>query len=286
MKLAVDENLDLETPFLTKEAADELLDEQKSDAISDLMSDISMDEQVELKFVDDSDTSYEEKEKLDDFENPFEIEREKERMSNPYYLGEEDEERTKNSKDLLDLNEEESSDKKPETIRLNRTDNSLNSLSLSTTEISRKKKKGKKKNRVQVLSDEPVIEAAPKRKDAFQKPHDNHSTQNPLKKDKINLRMHSQLENFDFSNFGQSSNAGRGSQEEGNLRKEDELELSRLEANLIVKDEKDNLSDTEEVIVIKKKKKGKKSKSKNKLKTKAKNSPEPNEFLRDQSTDI
>ncbi|CAI4980444.1 AVN_HP_G0114650.mRNA.1.CDS.1 [Saccharomyces cerevisiae] len=286
LKLAVDENLDLETPFLTKEAADELLDEQKSDATSDLMSDISMDEQVELKFVDDSDTSYEEKEKLDDFENPFEIEREKERMSNPYYLGEEDEERTKNSKDLLDLNEEESSDKKPETIRLNRTDNSLNSLSLSTTEISRKKKKGKKKNRVQVLSDEPVIEAAPKRKDAFQKPHDNHSTQNPLKKDKINLRMHSQLENFDFSNFGQSSNAGRGSQEEGNLRKEDELELSRLEANLIVKDEKDNLSDTEEVIVIKKKKKGKKSKSKNKLKTKAKNSPEPNEFLRDQSTDI
>ncbi|AJW07785.1 Apl5p [Saccharomyces cerevisiae YJM1273] len=286
LKLAVDENLDLETPFLTKEAADELLDEQKSDAISDLMSDISMDEQVELKFVDDSDTSYEEKEKLDDFENPFEIEREKERMSNPYYLGEEDEERTKNSKDLLDLNEEESSDKKPETIRLNKTDNSLNSLSLSTTEISRKKKKGKKKNRVQVLSDEPVIEAAPKRKDAFQKPHDNHSTQNPLKKDKINLRMHSQLENFDFSNFGQSSNAGRGSQEEGNLRKEDELELSRLEANLIVKDEKDNLSDTEEVIVIKKKKKGKKSKSKNKLKTKAKNSPEPNEFLRDQSTDI
>lgn len=128
------------------------------------MSDISMDEQVELKFVDDSDTSYEEKEKLDDFENPFEIEREKERMSNPYYLGEEDEERTKNSKDLLDLNEEESSDKKPETIRLNKTDNSLNSLSLSTTEISRKKKKGKKKNRVQVLSDEPVIEAAPKGK--------------------------------------------------------------------------------------------------------------------------
>lgn len=229
-----------------------------------------MDEQVELKFVDDSDTSYEEKEKLDDFENPFKIEREKERMSNPYYLGEEDEERTKNSKDLLDLNEEESSDKKPETIRLNKTDNSLNSLSLSTTEISRKKKKGKKKNRVQVLSDEPVIEAAPKRKDAFQKPHDNHSTQNALKKDKINLRMHSQIENFDFSNFGQSSNAGRGSQEEGSLRKEDELELSRLEANLIVKDEKDNLSDTEEVIVIKKKKKGKKSKSKNKLKTKAK----------------
>lgn len=29
LKLAVDENLDLETPFLTKEAADELLDEQK-----------------------------------------------------------------------------------------------------------------------------------------------------------------------------------------------------------------------------------------------------------------
>lgn len=85
-------------------------------------------------------------------------------MSNPYYLGEEDEERTKNSKDLLDLNEEESSDKKPETIRLNKTDNSLNSLSLSTTEISRKKKKGKKKNRVQVLSDEPVTKPLPKGK--------------------------------------------------------------------------------------------------------------------------
>lgn len=82
--------------------------------------------------------------------------------------------------------------------------------------------------------------------------------------------MHSQLENFDFSNFGQSSNAGRGSQEEGNLRKEDELELSRLEANLIVKDEKDNLSDTEEVIVIKKKKKGEKVKVKKQTKNESK----------------
>ncbi|CAI7475081.1 CFC_collapsed_G0053620.mRNA.1.CDS.1 [Saccharomyces cerevisiae] len=107
------------------------------------MSDISMDEQVELKLMILI-LRMKKRKKWMIFENPFEIEREKERMSNPYYLGEEDEERTKNSKDLLDLNEEESSDKKPETVRLNRTDNSLNSLSLSTTEISRKKK-GKKK---------------------------------------------------------------------------------------------------------------------------------------------
>ncbi|CAI4052905.1 Apl5p SKDI_16G0820 [Saccharomyces kudriavzevii IFO 1802] len=287
LNLAIGEDIDLETPFLTKEETDVLLDGQKTDSMSDLVSDTSMDEQAEPGFINDSDTSYEEKEPLNDSDNPFEVERKKERMTNPYYLGEENEEETHKSKDLLDLDEGNTAGGNPETIRLNKPDNTLNSLSVSTVEKDKKKKKGKKKKRVQVLSDQPVIEAAPKKKDAFQKLHGNQTALTPSKKDKINLRMHSQLENFDFSNFGPSSSAVNESLQEGKMREEDELELNRLEAKLNVQGEKNNLSDPEAVIIIKKKKKGRRTKSKTKIKPRADNSPGPNDLLRDHSsTDI
>ncbi|CAI4052612.1 hypothetical protein N7582_005517 [Saccharomyces uvarum] len=285
-KLEIDEDIDLETPFLTKEEYDELLDDQKSDSMSDLISDISMDEQADPEYIEYSDTSYEEKEKLNDHDNPFEIERKKERMTNPYYLDEEDEGNVQKSKDLLGLSEDDSSKGMQETIRLNRPDNDLKSLSLSTVgngEERKNKKKKKKKKRVQVLSDQPVVEITSKKKDVSPKLHGNEISSTSSKIDKIDLKMRSKLESFDFSNFGTSSNSVKESQQGGDLKEEDDLELNRLEAKLNAQGNKNDFSDAEEVIVIKKKKKGKKSKSKIKQKSKQENSPESNELLRDQN---
>ncbi|CAI1749709.1 hypothetical protein SEUBUCD646_0P00930 [Saccharomyces eubayanus] len=278
-KLEIDEAIDLETPFLTKEECDELLNDQKIDSMgSDLISDTSMDEQGDPEYIDYSDTSYEEKEKLNDHDNPFEIERKKERMTNPYYLDEEDEGNAEKSKDLLVLSEDDSSKTKPETIRLNRQDNDLKSLSLFTVENGEEKKsKKKKKKRVQVLSDQPVVEITSKKKEVSPNPHGNETSTTSTKIDKINLKMRSKLENFDFSNFGTSSNSVKESQQGGDLKEDDDKELNRSEGKLNENGNKNDFSDAEEVIVIKKKKKGKKSKSKIKQKSKKENSPESKE---------
>ena len=169
---------------------------------------------------------------------------------------------------------------------MNRPGNTLNSLSLLTVKNGKTSKKGKKKNRVEVLSDQSVIEVISKKKDTVQKPHESHLTQASSKKDKINLRMHSELENFDFSNFEASSNVEKESQQNHTFREEEDLELNRLKAQLSLQANKDNCSDSEEVIVIKKKKKGKKAKSKTKLNAKTKRPPESNDLLRAQSTDV
>lgn len=265
--------VDCETPFLTAEELEKILEEEDHDSSypeEPMSSDISDAERDEVIEYSNSDENQPKEEWALSKEERDELERRKkeERQSNPFYLAEEDVAGGSNKKDLLDFTQDDvQEEQSSNVIRLNRTTN------VATPDVPEKgKPKGKKKKRssrrVEILPDEVVQPASedfraggPDVKPTRSSPSISSMSSSH---NKINLRTHNKLESFDFSKPKYSSEAvDVGAEGSGNHDEQLELEKLRQKfANQGLAESNDGNNDEEVVIIKKKKKKSSKKKRK------------------------
>lgn len=249
-KLQRNLSLDLETPFLTEDMLQELIDQDEfqegfdslgeSDAESDNESETFS--QFENKTPSGTSNTY-----TSSPGGKYELEekRRRERMDNPFYLDEKEDDLKKKDSLLIDFDDNESvvGSQKPSVIRLSVDD--------GVEKKKQKSKKKKKHKKVQVLSDEVVLNDDGKDDDELS---DSRSlSSGKASNSKINLKLQTKLETFDFSRPQPLS------QDASDVSVEGKAELEKLRAKFAQESLHDGDPD-EEVIVIKKKKKKSKKK--------------------------
>ncbi|QLL30326.1 hypothetical protein HG536_0A01430 [Torulaspora globosa] len=272
--------VDCETPFLTAEELEQILEQDGNTSVhseGSMASDISDIEPSEEIAYSSSDENQPTKDWALSKEEKEELERRKkeERQSNPFYLAEE-EVQARTNNDLLDFEENAHDEQSANVIRLNRTANVTGPDEFDKSQTKSKKKKRSTK-RVEILPDE-VIQAS--NGDATipgsdMKPSRSSPSISSLTSSnkKINLRTQNKLENFDFSK-PKASSVLLGNAAEASGSQDEQVELEKLRqkfANQALVGPTDGNSD-EEVVVIKKKKKNS-SKKKRKESSKTNSTP-------------
>lgn len=278
-------DFDIDLPFLTKDQLNEILQGQESLAEED--TDIYDSDRFSLasdehnyvppaNYSDGSSDDEDGKEQFDDTYKDFinesqEDKHRKEMISNPFYLGNNNDTDNNNKvNDILNIGEDRKEDNlnSIDIIKL-----SNNHKDIESQDKMKKKKHKKKKVKVKVLSDQVIVIPGVTETAELDSRQKHLSPSNSLSSNKINLKKHSNLEDFNFDN---SKNEG-----------DDEVqELEKLRSKF----ENQNLSNAnvednseEEVVVIKKKKK-KKSKKEGSSK-KSKKEHKSNETTPEASTE-
>ncbi|CAR29433.1 ZYRO0G08514p [Zygosaccharomyces rouxii] len=257
-------SVDCETPFLTEEELQAVLNQEENENDEGLFSEdlLLIDDSSSASYQnqdydvpDESKANSEEPNVLDNEE--LESRKRAERESNPFYLSQNNDRTSKASTQLLDFSHREADEPEAHLIRLNKNTNGTE----DETERKRKSKK-KHKKRVHVLSDEVVVENKPQSPTlSIQSLPTNASSS----RGKISLRMPTKLEKFDFSKplVSPSHDGTSDARRQSTSGEQDELERLRrkfetqqLEANETL----ENGENDEETIIIKKKKSSKKKK--------------------------
>lgn len=260
-------DFDIDMPFLTKEELDNVLADQETLAEEDV--DIYDSDRFSLasdnyhyppvseyedRSSDDNETD-KFKDTYNDFDDEtYKEERRKEALSNPFYLdqsignGNHD-----NLNDIL-ATDNDQREKTPNAIDIIKINSNKDEISHEAVKAKHKKKK-KKTKKVKVLADQTIVIPGVSNISTYNKNINSTSPSSLPSSNKISLRTHTKLEDFDFAE--QNKNDSDEDQELEKLR-------SKFEEQIIKEDNLNN-SEGEEVVVIKKKKK-KKSKSKSKSK--------------------
>lgn len=262
-------SLDLDTPYLTEEEIQQLLDQDKYQEKIHSVPD--SEDEYDPKFesndpdLHSSDSDYDNKlrtSKLELTEEEYkklEESKKQERLENPFYLHDDDnEEENKNERSLIDFDDADTAKDEPETESV---------IRLTRSGKDKDVKKKKKKKRVKVLSDEIIPGVV---YDNGTDIKDNQSiNSSKSSRNRINLNLQTKLETFDFNKpKDESSIAARvGTYDVGSDDLEGQAELDKLRAKFA--EQSIGLGEEEEeVIVIKKKKKKSKDKKKSKKKKK------------------
>lgn len=276
--------VDCETPFLTSEELEQILERDGNISVhsdESMASDISDTDAIEEITYSSSDENQPTKDWTLSKEEKEELERRKkeERQSNPFYLAEEEVQTGTNTKDLLDFTETNAhGEQSHNVIRLNKTAKAAGPDALDKSKTKAKKKKRSSK-RVEILPDE-VVQAHNEDAGFDLQPSRSSPSISSLNSSnkKINLKTHNKLENFDFSS-PKASSALLSNNAEASGSRDEQAELEKLRqkfANQALVGPNDGNSD-EEVVIIKKKKKKKSSKKKHKESSKTNPTPASNE---------
>ncbi|SCU93663.1 LANO_0E04478g1_1 [Lachancea nothofagi CBS 11611] len=258
--------LDLDTPFLSEEDVEKLLQEEssKNDLDSLLASDLELDLESDNEPGPNDDrkgSSVGDVEEEITFEarKSLEEKRRKERSDNPFYLEADDSALQKKASQLIEFDGEE----KPSDLR------NVDTFELSTAVVKRgdlKKKKQSKKKKAQVLLEEGLPDLISSHALASNHPRTG-SFSSSKDSSTINLKMQTKLESFDFHTPQISPDATK------NIGIEEQQELENLRAKFAAKSSGNDQNADDEVVIVKKKKS--KSKSKSKKKGSKKHASEP-----------
>ncbi|KAG0669792.1 AP-3 complex subunit delta [Maudiozyma exigua] len=257
-------DFDIDLPFLTNEQLDEVLKGQESLAEEDTDiydSDRFSLASVEHNFISNADYSDGSsdsdggKEHFDDTYKDFidescEVEHKKEMLSNPFYLGNINDTNNNNKvKDILDIGDDtkEDSINSADIMKLSKDHAELK----SQVEAKKKKNKMKKKTKMKVLSDQVIVIPGVTDSVKLNGRKKHVSPSNSLLSNKINLKKHTKLEDYNFDNSKNDND--EEIQELEKLR-------SKFQNQNLDNVKMDDNNNEEEVIVIKKKKKKKSKK--------------------------
>ncbi|CAR30217.1 Apl5p [Lachancea thermotolerans CBS 6340] len=250
-------SIDLETPFLSEDEVKNLLEEESSkhEAESMLASDLDMDDEFE---EDDAIENPAHEDKLlgdrsrDDLAEEerrvLEEERRKEKLTNPFYLeGDYEDFAAKRENPLIDFNDNQDQNY-PESSSLIAGE----LKHVSETSKKTKKERKKKKKKAEVLIDEGVPEITSDVA-AIPEPQPAKSISSSKNSSRINLKMQTKLESF---NFDQPQ---KYVEDSGAAGTEGQQEIDQLRAKFA---ESSLGQDMDEEVVIVKRKKKKRSKDK------------------------
>ncbi|SJM83715.1 related to AP-3 complex subunit delta [Zygosaccharomyces bailii] len=273
-KLQPNITLDCETPFLTEEELQSILNQEEQENNEILLSDdlLSVGSKSDNEQVH-SDSSAEENDVMEQSpldNTELDLRRKEERESNPFYLSREEDYTGKQNSHLLGSIGKEDNESENNMIRVNRDNDPENhmirlnrdvdAVEKDNAGITKSRKKTKK--RVHVLSDEVLMDDNPKSPSPSVR---SLSTTASSARGKISLRVPTKLENFDFSKPTLSSQ-NESSEWKSEEVSEEQLELEKLrqkfEKQSLTINEAATGNDGDTVIVKKKKKKSNKKKGK------------------------
>lgn len=262
MQLPKGIDFDIDTPFLTSEELDEVIDEQETLADEDVdiydsdrfsLSSTEDNHYADNGHYDDGSSGEENRDDFSDTYKEFTDTYKKEKLSNPFYLDESSsatQETTSRDIFTTDNDTEERILNPIDVVKLSKESTSVPS---ADSEKSKKKKKKKTKKPI-VLADQIISIPGVPESDVISK--SNASISPSVGSGKITLSKHTNLGDFQFNNPSNETN-------------EDDEELHRLREKF----QQQTLSDNaEEVVIIKKKQKKSKSKHSKKSKKKTKES--------------
>lgn len=261
--------LDCQTPFLTDEEFQKILDQEQSCSEEELYSNTSLsisvndyDNQEIIDSSDDDEDFGRKYSKPDEKQIELDMLRKQERESNPFYLAEDNHNAQNKVKDLLDMSDSKAEPETSTRIRLRKKEAEEPSLiHEGDPRNNKKKKKSKVKTRkIEIIPDETIInnESTLSEQENLKAVPSNYSVSTlSSSKGKINLKTHTKLANFDFSkrdiDISSPSN-------EYYHNADEQKELEKLRTKFEKQHLEDTQDDGEEVIVIKKKKKSSKKK--------------------------